>query len=135
MTNDLILKNVRVWGVGESVDVVVKDGIVAKLISPTTRDKSGKGVGDDFGGRVLLPGFVESHCHLDKTMSLADGSLQNHSGTLLEAVQSWYPSKITRNKEDFKRRATHALNQAIAKGTTFLRSHLDMDKAKGLEVL
>ncbi len=135
MTNDLILKNVRVWGVGESVDVVVKDGIVAKLISPTTRDKSGKGVGDDFGGRVLLPGFVESHCHLDKTMSLADGSLQNHSGTLLEAVQSWYPSKITRNKEDFKRRATHALNQAIAKGTTFLRSHLDMDTAKGLEVL
>jgi cytosine/creatinine deaminase len=134
MANDMILENVRLWGTGESVDVVIQNGVIISTkrrgvlqYAPTDNN--------DFGGRVLLPGFVESHCHLDKTMSLMDGGLQNHSGTLLEAIQSWYPSKITRGKDDFKRRATYALNQAIAKGTTFLRSHLDMDADKGLEVL
>jgi cytosine/creatinine deaminase len=128
MANDVILKNVRIWGVGQNVDVVVANGSIQSVGQHL-------GDGEDCAGRVLLPGFVESHCHLDKTMSLLDGSLQNYSGTLLEAIQSWYPSKITRSKDDFKRRAIYALNRAIAKGTTFLRSHLDMDADKGLEVL
>jgi cytosine/creatinine deaminase len=128
MTNDLILKNVRLWGMGEGVDVRVHNGFVQSI---------GKNLddGENFDGRVLLPGFVESHCHLDKTMSLGSEGLENTSGTLMEAIERWYPSKILRSKEDFKRRATYALNQAIAKGTTFLRSHIDMDADKGLEVL
>ncbi len=128
MTNDLILKNVRVWGTGEPVDVRAVNGFI---------QSTGKnlGHGEDFAGRVLLPGFVESHCHLDKTMSLGSDGLENKSGTLLEAVERWYASKITRSKENFKGRAKLGLQQAIAKGTTALRSHIDMDADKGLEVL
>jgi cytosine/creatinine deaminase len=135
MANDLILKNVRIWGVGETVDIVVQNGHIANIIPPTPLDKGGKSVSENFGGRVLLPGFVESHCHLDKTMSLGTEGLENTSGTLLEAIERWYPSKLARSKENFKQRATLALNQAIAKGTTVLRSHIDMDAGKGLEVL
>jgi cytosine/creatinine deaminase len=128
MANDLILKNVRIWGTDDVVDVRVVNGFIESI---------GKNLaeGEDFVGRVLLPGFVESHCHLDKTMSLGSEGLENTSGTLLEAIERWYPSKLSRNKDDFKRRATFALNQAIAKGTTSLRSHIDMDVDKGLEVL
>ncbi|MGL4611742.1 MAG: amidohydrolase family protein [Trueperaceae bacterium] len=135
MTNNAILKNVRLWGEGDSVDVVVKNSIIVSIEPQKGTRPHVPTDNDDFGGRVLLPGFVESHCHLDKTMSLTDGGLQNYSGTLLEAIESWYPAKMTRSKEDFKKRATHALNQAIAKGTTYLRSHIDMDSAKGLDVL
>jgi cytosine/creatinine deaminase len=139
MVNDVILRNVRVWGVGEPIDIVVRDGHIANVLPPTPLVKGGKVVSpvheNDFGGRVILPGFVESHCHLDKTMSLGSKGLENESGTLLEAIERWYPSKLARSKEDFKHRATFALNQAIAKGTTALRSHIDMDADKGLEVL
>jgi cytosine/creatinine deaminase len=126
--DELILKNVRVWGNGDAVDVRVVNGFIQTI---------GKNLGDgeDFAGRVLLPGFVESHCHLDKTMSLGTDGLENTSGTLLEAIERWYPSKLARTKENFKHRATFALNQTISKGTTFLRSHIDMDSPKGLEVL
>jgi cytosine deaminase len=126
--DELIFKNVRVWGNGDIVDVRVVNGLIQTI---------GKnlGNGEDFAGRVLLPGFVESHCHLDKTMSLGTDGLENTSGTLLEAIERWYPSKLARTKENFKQRATFALNQAISKGTTYLRSHIDMDTAKGLEVL
>jgi cytosine/creatinine deaminase len=128
MVNDLILKNVRLWGIGEGVDVHIVNGFIQSIAQHL-------GAGEDFAGRVLLPGFVESHCHLDKTMSLGTEGLENTSGTLMEAIERWYPSKLTRSKENFKQRAMFALNQAIAKGTTALRSHIDMDADKGLEVL
>jgi cytosine/creatinine deaminase len=135
--SDLILKNVRIWGEGEAVDVVIKDGHIAKVIPPTPLGKGDKDIKghEDFSGRVLLPGFVESHCHLDKTMSLGTAGLENESGTLHEAIERWYSSKLARSSDDFKHRATLALQHAIAKGTTTLRSHIDMDADKGLEVL
>jgi cytosine/creatinine deaminase len=128
MTHNLTLKNLRVWGNGDAVDIRIVNSFIQSI-------GENLGDGEDFAGRVLLPGFVESHCHLDKTMSLGSEGLENISGTLLEAVERWYPSKLKRSKDDFKRRATLGLQQAISKGTTALRSHIDMDTAKGLEVL
>lgn len=126
-----VLRNLRLWGQGAPVDLHLIDGRIA-AIGPASR-----GTGEDFGGRAVFPGFVESHCHLDKTLSLGLGGagLENRSGTLLEAIELWRGSKATRPKEDFKARARAGIRQAIAQGTTALRSHLDMDLAKGLEVL
>ncbi|GEM87202.1 amidohydrolase family protein [Meiothermus granaticius] len=126
-----VLRNLRLWGQGAPVDLHLADGRIA-AIGPASR-----GTGEDFGARAVFPGFVESHCHLDKTLSLGLGGagLENRSGTLLEAIELWRGSKATRPKEDFKARARAGIRQAIAQGTTALRSHLDMDLAKGLEVL
>lgn len=128
---ELVLRNLRLWGQGAPVELHLADGRIA-AIGPASR-----GVGEDFGARAVFPGFVESHCHLDKTLSLGLGGagLENRSGTLLEAIELWRGSKATRPKEDFKARARAGIRQAIARGTTALRSHLDMDLAKGLEVL
>jgi len=123
------LKNVRLWGAGEPVDIAVDKGRITAIGAVPDS------VGEDFGGRAVFPGFVESHCHLDKTLSLGAGGLENHSGTLLEAIEIWRASKPHRSKADFKERARRGLLQAIARGTTSLRSHLDMDSYKGLEVL
>jgi cytosine/creatinine deaminase len=128
MTTQQVLKNVRLWGAGEPTNVLVSDGVIQAI-------GDNLGEGEDFAGRVLLPGLVEPHCHLDKTMSLGSDGLENKSGTLLEAVQQWYASKLKRSKENFRERAKLGLNQAVAKGTTYLRSHIDMDAPKGLEVL
>lgn len=126
-----VLRNLRLWGQGAPVDLHLADGRIA-AIGPASRE-----TGEDFGARAVFPGFVESHCHLDKTLSLGLGGagLENRSGTLLEAIELWRGSKATRPKEDFKARARAGIQQAIAQGTTALRSHLDMDLAKGLEVL
>jgi cytosine deaminase len=126
---ELVLKNVRLWGQGEPVDIAVDNGRIAAV--GTVLD----GVGEDFGARAVFPGFVESHCHLDKTLSLGANGLENRSGTLMEAIELWRGSKPTRPKEDFKTRARAGILQAISRGTTTLRSHLDMDLKKGLEVL
>lgn len=126
---ELVLKNLRLWGEAEPVDISVDNGQITGI--GTVQD----GTGEDFGARAVFPGFVESHCHLDKTLSLGANGLENRSGTLMEAIEIWRGSKPTRSREDFKTRARAGILQAISRGTTSLRTHLDMDMEKGLEVL
>lgn len=80
----LRLRNVRPYGEGEPVDVLVVDGVVA-AIGPDAGDElpdpaSGREVEThDFGGAVLLPGLVDLHTHLrepgrEDTETIATGS-------------------------------------------------------------
>ena len=123
----MILRNVRLWGKGEPVDVAVLDGRIS-----TTGTALGEG--EDFAGRALLPGLVETHCHLDKTYSLGHG-LENHSGTLMEAVERWLAHKNRYTRQDYRMRAEAGLRQALTKGTTALRTHVDMVDRDGLIAL
>lgn len=60
----LLLRDGRLWRTG-AADVLVRDGVLAE-IGP------GLDPGDaevlDLGGRLVLPGLVDAHCHLDKTL-------------------------------------------------------------------
>lgn len=120
-----VLKNLRLWGQGEPLDIRIEAGRIVAI----GKEESG----EDLGGRAVFPGFVESHAHLDKTFS-AEG-LDNHSGTLIEAVERWLGSIAGRSKEDFLSRAEAALSMALSRGTTALRSHVDMVDRNGLRAL
>ena len=57
----------RVLGAPEPVDVAVDaDGWIAEL-SPHDGDRTAKAI-VDATGCLVLPGLVEAHCHLDKTL-------------------------------------------------------------------
>ena len=73
-----------------------------------------------------MPGFVEPHVHLDKTLSLESGELENHSGTLSEAIERWNVSEPGRDRADFERRADDALRRALSRGVTALRTHVNV---------
>ncbi|ADT99704.1 dihydroorotase [Mycolicibacterium gilvum] len=55
----LVLKSVRLYGEGDAVDVLVRDGIIAEIGTGLSADQT-----IDCTGRVLLPGFVDLHTHL-----------------------------------------------------------------------
>lgn len=58
----LVLKSVRLYGEGDPVDVLVRDGQIADIGSGIrTPDDS---VILDCGGQILLPGLVDLHTHL-----------------------------------------------------------------------
>jgi cytosine deaminase len=120
-----VLKNLRLWGQGEPVDIRIEAGQIAAI----GKEESG----EDFEGRAVFPGLVESHCHLDKTFSAE--SVENHSGTLLEAVERWMGSVSARSKEDYRARAEAGLRMALSRGTAALRSHVDMVDPSGLRAL
>jgi cytosine/creatinine deaminase len=77
----------------------------------------------DLESRVVLPGLVDLHTHLDKTFLTAP----NLSGTLLEAIEIWRQVKLSRTYADFQMAARRALQSAIANGVTAMRSHVDTE--------
>lgn len=123
---DIILRKVRIKDNEDLKDVAIKDGkIVAienNIEGTATREINAE-------GRVLIPGLVESHIHLDKAL-IAD-RLPNRSGTLMEAIQVTGKLKPTFTKEDVEERAKRALMMLVKNGTTHIRTHSEFDPSQG----
>ena len=73
MLTDLLIKNARLYGEGDPVDLLVRDGVIAEigpgLEAPATEQATGDNTNTDTevidaDGLVLLPGFVDLHTHL-----------------------------------------------------------------------
>lgn len=127
---DLIVTNARLVEHPETlVDIGIDDGRFA-AISPTLPADGEK---LDAGGRLVAPGFVETHIHLDKSCILE--RCHAATGDLDEAI-----SEVARVKKDFTAedvftRASRTLEKAIAQGTTHMRTHLEVDPGIGLRSL
>jgi cytosine deaminase len=87
----------------------------------------------DAQGKIILPGFVDAHMHLDKAFSLP--KVGNVSGTLGEAVLNYSTAAPLFTKKEIKWRIMRAALQAISYGTTALRTHLDFHVRHGSEVV
>jgi cytosine/creatinine deaminase len=127
---ETVLGNVRLWGRGEHVNVILSDGRISRIEAFTTVSD---GI-EDFGGRSLLPGFAEPHVHLDKTLSIGDG-VENQSSTLDEAITLWNELCLGRSQADFEARADAALRLALSKGVTYLRTHINVGSESRTAIL
>jgi cytosine/adenosine deaminase-related metal-dependent hydrolase len=85
----------------------------------------------DLGGALLVPGLVDGHIHLDKTLLGLPFQSHRPGDTVAE--------RIAREKEirrelayPVKERALRLIRRVVAYGTTFLRSHVDIDSEVGL---
>ena len=92
---DIIIRNARISDKESLKDVAIKDGKIIK-IEENMAEKASEEI--DADGRVLIPGLVESHIHMDKAL-IAD-RLPNRSGTLAEAIKVTAELKPTFTKED-----------------------------------
>jgi len=122
---DLIFKNVRCADDASLTDVLIKDGKIMQ-IEPNSNAAAMRII--DAKGKVLLPGFIESHLHLEK--ALADKA-PNLSGTLQEAIAVTAKLKPTFTLEDILERARRALRMLVKNGTTWVRAHAEFDPAQG----
>jgi dihydroorotase len=61
VTDQVLLKSVRLYGEGDPVDVLVSGGIIAEI---GKLDAAGDTEVVEASGQVLLPGFVDLHTHL-----------------------------------------------------------------------
>ena len=116
---DLILRGARVGG--DLVDVAVAGGRIER-VAPGIDGAATREV--DAGGRLLSPPFVESHVHLDTTLT-AGQPRWNGSGTLFEGIQIWTERKKELSREDVIHRATRLLRWQAAQGVLHVRTHAD----------
>src|SRR5437879_12735648 len=120
------LQNARL-PTGVIADVVIDRDRIARL---------GAGAADglkdrlDCSGKLVLPGFVDGHVHLDKV--LIRDELREHDGTLAGAIGAIHERKRRYTADDVRARARAVIEDSVRLGTTRLRSHVDVDTIGGL---
>src|SRR5688500_6246508 len=125
---DLLLRGGSPWGVDGPADVLVRAGTIAQ-IEPDIGAADAQVL--DVSGRLVLPGLIDAHCQLDKT--LFGGPWVPHSAG--DALEDRIGNDRRRRGElgipDVDR-ITALLETMVAAGTTHVRSHTDIDPEVGL---
>jgi cytosine deaminase len=132
MSSSLLIRNVRPMGASPAVDVLVQDGRIA-AIGAALSPPPGTAI-EEGGAALLLPGLVEGHTHLDKTMWGMDWYRNEVGVNLTDKIE---------NERAFRHDSGHdaaAQSLVLAKaflalGTTRLRTHVDVDTQAGLRHL
>ncbi len=93
---DLILRNARVVGAndGNPVDIGIDGGRIAAIEAAL----SAEGEELDVAGRLVGPGFIETHIHLDKSCILE--RCKSEQGHLDEAIEQVADFKLEFSAED-----------------------------------
>lgn len=123
MSNDLLIKNVRPMG-RDAADVLVIDGTISDVAggvappSPETPVLEGDGA-------LLVPGFVEAHMHLDKTLWGLPWRGHQAGPNLADLItgERRYLAEAGLSAES---QALGLARQEIAMGSTHIRSHADV---------
>lgn len=123
---DILIKNARLSDDQSLTDIAIEAGKISK-IAPSIEGEATRVI--DAEGRVVIPGLVESHIHLDK--ALIASRKPNKSGTLKEAIEVTAELKPTFTKEDIYDRAKKVLDMIIPNGVTAIRTHSEFDPAQG----
>jgi cytosine deaminase len=127
---DLILRNARLASdAGAPIDIGIAGGRIVALAPQLAAHAEEL----DVGGRLVSPGFVETHLHLDKSCIL--DRCRSERGDLDEAIREVARAKAAFTPEDVYARAKRTLERCILNGTTHIRTHLEVDPGIGLRGL
>jgi cytosine/creatinine deaminase len=116
----------------ERLDVAVgTDGRIAAL-TPTSAPQAAEKV-VDLRGKLVVPGLVDAHQHLDKSRTRR--LVANPAGTLEGASAAYRNFAVTATHEDIMRRAERTLDICLAHGTVAIRNHTNIESQHGLRAL
>lgn len=127
MNFDLIIKNAKVYDFGKNkyfiCDIGIKDGKINKIgkIKSSNKDNI-----IDAKECLVTPTFIDPHIHLDKCL-ISEDIPQNKTGTLKEAIILTWERKKKYTKKDILSRAGRVIEWAVQNGTTYIRTHVDVD--------
>jgi cytosine deaminase len=126
----LLLRGGRPWG-GDVHDLLVQQGVIA---APGSGTSASDATVLDLDGGIVLPGLVDAHCHVDKT--LWGGSWVPHSAgsELKDRIRNDRERRGELRLPD-PERIGRLLEQMVVCGTTHIRTHTDIDPDLGLRAV
>jgi cytosine deaminase len=131
---DLVLRNATLPDGSSGIDFAVDQGIIAARGSNLEYLSSQE---IDLAGKLLIPGFVESHVHLDIALmnSWDKPGRQEPFRVMSDLNESLEKRRIAFNQEDIENRASMALKMASRHGVTAMRAQCHVDPVVGLRHL
>ena len=132
MPNAILIKNVRPMG-GPTTDVLIRNGLIDQ-IGPDLAPAQPEAETVDGDGSLLIPGLVDGHMHLDKTFLGLPWVPHQAGPTTIDRIET---EKVVRRTMQLsvEEQAGNLIRLAISKGTTHIRTHVDIDPELGLSNL
>ena len=130
----LLLRNSRVAGFHGNVDILIATSGRIERIAPSIRAENVET--KDLAGKLVVPGLIDAHQHLDKTRTLA--AAPNPQGTLMGAINAFKRYAETMTAQDIAARAERTMGASLERGTVAIRTHANVDpeaKLRGVEAL
>jgi len=127
---DCLIRGVTLPDGRKNMDIAIQEGRIS-TIAPRVEATAENEI--DATGYLATPPFVDSHFHMDATLTYGQPRV-NESGTLLEGIALWGELKPHLTVEAIKKRARKLCRWAIAKGTLAIRSHVDISDKRLLAV-
>jgi len=129
MNKNLIIRNVRPLG-GDLSDILIREGRIVSISSGIQTEEDV--AVEDGDGAIALPGLIEAHTHLDKSLlgmgwrpHQAGPSLKDKIDTERRLKKEWDIDPV--------RQSARQVVQSLGYGSTIIRSHVDVDPDIGLE--
>ncbi|MGA6962047.1 MAG: amidohydrolase family protein, partial [Xanthobacteraceae bacterium] len=125
---DLIVRNARLSDrpAGELIDIGIEGGRIIAI----ERGLAAEAAVYDAKGLLACPGLIETHIHLDKSRIIDRCAPQERSR--LSPVTSVKPLKKSMTVEDVRARAERTLQECIKRGTTRMRTQVEVDPGIGM---
>ena len=103
------------------------DGRVGALLPPGSQVEAADTL--DLGGKLVVPGLVDAHQHLDKSRTIT--RVDNPRGDLEGAVLAFRTYAAGMTRADIVKRAEQTIAACSARGTVAIRSHTNLDPESG----
>jgi cytosine deaminase len=134
VTGPLLLTGVRPLG-GPARDLLVAGGRIAQVGEGLAAPEGAAVV--DGQGQLALPGLVDAHAHLDKTLWGLPWRPHTAGEGLAALIDNEHRGRaeLRRRGVTVAQRAAGLLDTYIAAGTSHIRSHVDVDTVAGLDSL
>ena len=129
--SSILIRNARILD-GGPADILISDGRIAAIGEGLD---AGAAPVEDVGGAIAIPGLVDAHTHLDKSL-LGWPWYHNDVGgrNLMAMIENERRLKRKLGLDPHVQSMRHALKTA-ALGTTLIRSHVDVDTEGGLRAI
>lgn len=129
---DLLIKNGNLFDVGDGLDMAITGGKIVEVGRALARTA---GTVINASEKLVIPGFVDSHTHLDKAFTVGEedtATLEEAAGVIL-GRQANLPRALV--VDDIKRRARKVLDLEVAHGTCAIKSHVMVCPEWGMDSL
>lgn len=128
MTASLLLCNVRPYA-GPAVDMLIENGRITRIGGGIQAPASV--TVEDGRGEIVIPGLVEAHTHLDKSLWGLPWYTNEVGPKLLDKIDNERENKKRLNIDPARQSARQSIQSSLM-GSTHIRSHVDVDTEHGL---
>lgn len=123
MTNDLLVKNVLPMGAARC-DIRIANGSIVEMGESLTPEPGVDIINGD--GRLIFPGFVDAHAHMDKSLIGLPWHRHDAGPSLLDKIT--HERDLRRDEGiDAHTQSGNLARVAISAGTTHIRTFVDID--------